>query len=225
MGADASHAGFGLRAAAIASLILLTGFSVYGFTGDPAGEEASTETGPDTPPHVPPIRSRPRGCRQSRPTRSSPLRDRMTGSRGPVSHRRARRWVVVPGDAPTEVSVITSGPDQPVLCEGPTTRKLAENGVVGTVRLSDGSPAEGAIVSGSKAVAVTGSDGDTFLLPRPEEPCSLRARHAPGPAAQSPPREIDPLDEDDQVEDFLVVPLSSQPREWRSPATKPARSG
>lgn len=122
---------------------------------------------------------------------------------GPVRH--AAR-LAVPGYAPTDFSFVTSGPDQPVVCEGPIALKLAENGVVGTVRLSDGSPAEGAIVSGCKAAAVTGSDGDYFLLPRADEPCSLRARHAPGTAVQSPPTEIDPLAQDDQVVDFTVVP-------------------
>jgi hypothetical protein len=113
--------------------------------------------------------------------------------------------LTVPGFAPTDFSFVTSGPGAPVVCDGPIQLELAQNGVVGTVRTDDGSPAEGAIVSGCKARAVAGSDGDYFLLPRTEEPCALRARHAPGSAAQTPPRTIDPLDPDDHVVDFDVA--------------------
>lgn len=120
--------------------------------------------------------------------------------------------LVVPGFAPTEFSFITSGPDQPAVCAGPIQLEAAASGVVGTVRRSDGSPAEGAIVAGCGARAVAGGDGAYFLLPRAAERCALRARHAPGSVAQTDPQQVDPLADEDPVVDFVVdVPERPSP--------------
>lgn len=120
--------------------------------------------------------------------------------------------LVLPGFAPTDFSFVSTGPDQPVTCEGPIQLVAAAHGVVGTVRLQDGSPAQGAIVHGCGTQVIAGSDGDYFLLPRKDETCGLRARYAPGTAAESDPQQVDPLASEDQVLDFVVeVPAQSDP--------------
>jgi len=118
--------------------------------------------------------------------------------------------LVLPGFAPTEFTFVTTGPDQPITCDGPIELGAAAHGVVGVVRFQDGSPAEGAIVDGCGTRVITGSGGDYFLLPRAEEPCSLRARHAPGTAAESAPERVDPAASEDLVLDF-VVEMPDQP--------------
>ena len=118
--------------------------------------------------------------------------------------------LVLPGFAPTEFTFITTGPDQPALCEEPIQLSTAAQGVVGTVRFQDGSPAEGAIINGCGTRVIAGSDGAYFLLPREQESCSLQARHAPGSAAESAPLQVDPTTAEDQVLDF-VLEMPDQP--------------
>lgn len=113
--------------------------------------------------------------------------------------------LVLPGFAPTELSFITTGPGQAATCAGPVQLAAAGEGVVGTVRLEDGTPAEGAIVAGCGTRATAGSDGAYFLLPRTQEACALRARHAPGAAAQSEPQAVDSDPGEDLVIDFVVT--------------------
>ncbi len=120
--------------------------------------------------------------------------------------------LVLPGFAPTEFSFISTGVDQPVTCEEPIELVAAANGVVGIVRLQDGSPAEGAIVDGCGTQVIAGSNGDYFLLPREKRTCGLRARYAPGTTAETAPQRVEPLASEDQVLDFVVeVPAESNP--------------
>lgn len=120
--------------------------------------------------------------------------------------------LVLPGFAPTRFSFVTTGPDQPATCDGPVQLVAAAGGVVGVVRFEDGSPAEGAIVDGCGTRVIAGSDGTYFLLPRAEGACSLRARHAPGSAAESALQSFDPLAPGDHVLDFVVaVPDQADP--------------
>lgn len=120
--------------------------------------------------------------------------------------------LVLPGFAPTELSLLTTGPGQPATCARPVQLAAAGGGVVGTVRFEDGSPAEGAIVAGCGTHAVAEGDGAYFLLPRTQEACVLRARHAPGTAARSEPQEVDSDPGEDLVLDFVVeVPERPDP--------------
>jgi hypothetical protein len=127
----------------------------------------------------------------------------------PVRHRSR---LVMPGFAPSEFSFLTHGPDSPPECTAPIELISAANGVVGNVRLADGSPVAGAIVEGCNARAVAGQDGDFFLLPRTEDACTLRARHSPGTSVQSATQQVDPSASADQVVDFVVeIPDHPQP--------------
>lgn len=120
--------------------------------------------------------------------------------------------LVLPGFAPTDFSFTSTGPDEPATCDAPIKLAAAAQGVTGVVSHADGSPAVGAIVAGCGVRVVTGSEGDYFLLPRSEEPCRLRARHAPGSSAESEAVEVDLLSSGDQVLDFVVeVPEQPDP--------------
>ena len=131
-------------------------------------------------------------------------------SRGEAVRHVAR--LVIPGFAETEFSFLTLGPDESAECSEAISLDSASSGVVGSVRLADGSSVVGAIVSGCGARTVAGSDGDYFLLPRSEEACTLRARHAPGTSVQSDPHAIDPSASSDHVVDFVIeVPDRPQP--------------
>ena len=113
--------------------------------------------------------------------------------------------LVLPGFAPMDITLLTTGPEQPATCAGPVQLAAAGEGVVGTVRLEDGSPAEGAIVAGCGTRATAGADGAYFLLPRTREACALRARHAPGSAVRSEPQPVDSDPGEDLVIDFVVT--------------------
>lgn len=125
----------------------------------------------------------------------------MKSSGTPVRHVAK---LTIPGFAPTEFSFLTYGPGEDAECTETVQLDIASSGVVGSVSLPDGSPVSDAIVAGCNTRAVSGSDGDYFLLPRSEGTCTLRARHAPGSSTQSAPQEIDLNAAEDLVADFVI---------------------
>jgi hypothetical protein len=112
--------------------------------------------------------------------------------------------LTISGFAPTEFSFLTFGIGADAECTETVQLDSASNGVIGNVSLSDGTPVSGAIVAGCNTQTVSGSDGDYFLLPRSEDTCTLRARHAPGSSTQSAPQEIDLSVTEDLVADFVI---------------------
>jgi hypothetical protein len=127
-------------------------------------------------------------------------------------HLRHTADLMVPGYAATRFEFLTPPDDGPSICvQSPIQLQPATHAVVGTVRLTDGSPAADAIVEGCDARTRTDSEGTYFLVPR-ALPCALLARHAPGTATQSDPQTVEAYGAEDLVMDFTVeVPETPNP--------------